>query len=108
MTEIFDEVTNEQIVLNKLYDYLTSKVDELTPTEFEYGNTYTEYLNLLNYFEEVEDTRLGEYIAYVDKIGHLVRTNSVSPSYLEPHRQFTQLDEEKTNDIKKKVPSIKK
>ena len=108
MQEVFDEISNEQIVLNKLQDYLNSKVDDLTPTEFEFGTKYTEYLNLLTYFDQVEDTRTDEYVGYVMKIGQLLNTRSISPYYLEPHRRYIQLDEDKTKSIYQKVPSIKK
>ena len=102
------EATNEQIVLNKLYDYLMFMLDKIGYEYLETSKLFLEYVNLLSYFDDIEDTRLEEYMSYVEKIGQLVRVNAVSPSYLEPSRKYTQLDLDKANMIKAKVPEIKK
>ena len=106
--EVMQEATNEQIVLNKLYDYLMYMLDKIGYENLENSKLFLEYLNLLTYFDDVEDTRLEEYMSYVEKIGQLVRVNAVSPSYLESSRKYAQLDSNKTKMIFAKVPEIKK
>ena len=108
MQEVMQEATNEQIVLNKLYDYLFAKLEEYGYEKLEHSRLFLEYVSLLSYFDEVEETRLDEYMSYVEKIGQLLRVNAVSPSYLESHRKYTELDKDKTDQIYAKVPVIKK
>ena len=108
MDELFDEVTHEQIVLNDLIDYLYSKVDELTPEELEYGSAFTEYKAILDCFSEIEDIRVDEYVAYTMKIAHLLRTQSVSASFLDAHRKFPSFSYEQAIELKNQIPSIKK
>lgn len=108
MHEVMQEATNEQIVLNKLYDYLFAKLEEYGYEKLEHSRLFLEYVSLLSYFDEVEENRFGEYMSYVEKIGQLLRVDAVSPSYLESHRKYTELDKDKTNQISERVPVIKK
>ncbi len=47
-------------------------------------------------------------MAYVEKIGHLVRARAVSPYYLEPHRKHAVLNGIQTLSLYISVPDIKK
>jgi hypothetical protein len=107
LAEVFREASYEQIVLNKLYDYLVFKLDEIGYENLENSRMFLEYLGILSYFDDVEDKRVEEYMLYLGKIEQLVRVNAVSPSYLQSSRQNTELDPKKMVLIYTIVPEIK-
>ncbi len=107
LAEVFREASYEQIVLNKLYDYLVFKLDEIGYENLENSRMFLEYLGILSYFDDVEDKRVEEYMLYLGKIEQLVRVNAVSPSYLQSSRQHTELDPKKMVLIYTIVPEIK-
>ena len=108
MLEVMNEATNEQIVLNKLYDYLMQELDKYGYERLENSKLFLEYINLLSYFDDIEDQRTDEYMSYVERIGQLVRSNSINHTLLPSHRKYEILDKEKTNLIYSKVPETKK
>ena len=107
LAEVFREASYEQIVLNKLYDYLVFKLDEIGYENLENSRMFLEYLGILSYFDDVEDKRVEEYMLYLGKIEQLVRVNAVGPSYLQSSRQYTELDPKKMVLIYTIVPEIK-
>ena len=69
---------------------------------------FLEYMNLLVYLDDVEKARDEEYFGYVERIGQLVRTNSINHTLLPVHRNQIKLDTNKTKELINQIPETKK
>jgi len=104
MNDMIKEATYEQLVLNKLYDYLMKNLDKYGYEYLENSKMFLEYVYLLSYFDDIEDNRVEEYVAYIERINQLLLYNSISPSFLEDHRKFERLDQDKAKLLYNRLP----
>ena len=106
--EILDETDNEEKIIHKLYAFLDEQAEKIGYDLIGDSRMFLEYMNLLTYLDDVEKARDEEYFGYVERIGQLVRTNSINHTLLPVHRNQIKLDNNKTKELINQIPGTKK